>query len=154
MIYDSIERLHLWLPRCAEAAVFALNTDFSALPDGRVELGNGIYASIQSYTTSAPDTASFEAHRKYADVQFIVDGDYEDCGIFIPASSLDIRVPYDEEKDILFGYADSRSSVRLSRGSFALFMPDDAHMPGRRSDSAAVRVRKCVIKIPVALITA
>lgn len=151
MVYDSIERLALWLPRCTKAAEFAVKTDFASLPDGRVELGDGIYANIQTYTANPPDFSRFEAHRKFADVQFLVGDGYEDCGICIPTASLDVNVPYDEEKDILFGAADVRSFVRLTRRNFALFLPDDAHMPGRRLDSAAVEVRKCVIKIPVEL---
>ncbi len=151
MIYDTLYRLAAYaplLPRLALAAEFASRRDLASLPDGRVDLdGDAVYASIATYETKAPDPARFEAHRRYADVQFLVAGEGERCGIAVPASALDVNEPYDAARDILFGSAASFDWLTLDTRHFALFLPNDAHLPGRLLADAPSTVRKCVVKI-------
>jgi len=151
MIYDTIDRLAAYapiLPRLALAAEFASRTDLASLPDGRVAIdGDAVYASVATYETKAPDPTRFEAHRRYADVQFLIAGEGERCGIALPTAALAVNEPYDEARDVLFGTAASFDWVTLDTRHFALLLPDDAHLPGRFLADAPTTVRKCVIKV-------
>ena len=44
------------------------------LPEGRYDLENGIFALVQKYTTKPLEGAQMESHKKYCDLQYIVEG--------------------------------------------------------------------------------
>lgn len=149
MIYDSIGNIGKYpaaIPRIDAVAKF-LASDFSSLPDGRIDIdGDRVFATISTYGTKRRETAVFEAHRRYCDIQAIIDGE-EYCGVVSAASWLTETVPYDAAKDIRF-FANPKvySNILLAPGMFAFFSPDDAHMPGV-AIGALGKVRKCVIKV-------
>ena len=43
------------------------------LPEGRYDLENGIFALVQKYTTKPLEGAQMESHKKYCDLQYIVE---------------------------------------------------------------------------------
>lgn len=158
MILDSVDRLPLYaalLPGAGRVLGFLGRRDLGDLPDGRVEIDGGrLYASIESYAPRDADLSRFEAHRRHIDVQILVGGDggdgaFELCGV-APARELSAVTPYDEAGDIFFGRAAEASWIRVTRRRFAIFLPGDAHLPGRRPAGLVLPpVRKCVVKIPV-----
>lgn len=123
-----------------------------ALPVGsseKIELGGGVFAIEQVYQTKPRSEGFFESHRKYVDVQVIVEGveamEVEDT------SRLSITQPYLAERDLI-KYADTISASRLlvRAGDAAIFFPVDGHMPGLRvAAESAVLARKTVVKVPV-----
>jgi YhcH/YjgK/YiaL family protein len=115
----------------------------------KIELVEGVFAIEQVYQTKPRSEGFFESHRKYVDVQVIVEGieamEIEDT------SRLSIEHPYLEERDLI-KYADTTSASRLlvRAGDAAIFFPVDGHMPGLRvAAGSAVLVRKTVVKVPV-----
>jgi len=118
------------------------------LPEGRAEIdGNRIYALIQSYDTKPDaDHPSFEAHRKYVDVQYILAG--KELIGWAPLTALVDAMPYNDENDVQHGSvpADSLTLARLSAGQVALLYPSDAHAPGL-ADGHPAPVKKIVVKI-------
>ena len=55
---------------------FLRTTDLKALAVGRVDIdGDDIYASVQEYTSLKADTCKFEAHNRYFDIQYVVEGE-------------------------------------------------------------------------------
>ena len=149
MIDDSIALLNRYASTIPhfEAVSRFLSSNVAALPDGRVEIdGTRVYANIQTYGTRRLEDGVFEAHRRYIDLQAILDGE-ELCGVVAGADWLRETAPYDDARDVRFfaspqGYA----TLPLRRGLFALFHPEDAHMPGI-APGALGKVRKCVVKI-------
>jgi YhcH/YjgK/YiaL family protein len=116
------------------------------LPEGRTEIeGDRLFALPQSYVPKPVAGARFEAHRRYADVQYVAAG-AEMIG-WAPVDLLETETPYDPGEDIAF-YAQPApyTPVALPAGSFAVFYPEDAHMPGCRLD-ADDPVRKIVVKV-------
>jgi biofilm protein TabA len=116
----------------------------------KIVLDGGVFAIEQVYPTKPRSEGFFESHRKYVDVQVIVEGveamEVEDT------SRLSIDQPYLEERDLI-KYADAVSASRLlmRAGDAAIFFPVDGHMPGlRMAAESAVLVRKTVVKVPVA----
>ena len=55
------------------AFAFLRREDLGDLPEGWIELGDGVRASVQHYTTMAAETLSFETHEKFFDIQYLVE---------------------------------------------------------------------------------
>ena len=153
MVYDTIENLGRYaalVPGLVKALPFITRSDLAQLPDGRVEIdGDRVFANVQTYDTKPIDMRGFEAHRKYADVQFVIGGEGELCGVAVPTDEQDVVVPYDETKDVLFCAPPLCEWFRLTPGFFALFLPQDAHEPSRQLGEVA-EVRKVVVKVRLA----
>ena len=62
-----------------------------------------------------------------------------------------MTVPYDDGKDIAFYRAAEGNSVTvtLEPGKFAVFFPEEGHMPGLSCAGAGREVVKVVVKIAV-----
>lgn len=118
--------------------------------DGRLEIdGDKVYASMQSAQTETISAAPpVEAHRKYIDVQFLIEGN-EVIG-WVSADKLTITQPYNVENDIWFGTlpANQLSMLRLIPGQLAVFYPEDGHLPRRTFDKPAM-LKKLVVKVAV-----
>ena len=116
------------------------------LADGRIDIeGDRMFALVQTYKPKPVKGSKFEAHRRYADVQYIAAG-AEKIGC-APTAALKVEVPYDPQKDIEFYAQPERyTPIAMPAGTFAVFYPEDAHMPCCRLDSDA-RVRKIVVKV-------
>jgi YhcH/YjgK/YiaL family protein len=130
------------------AFAFLRSGDLTKLAPGRHDIdGENIYAMMNEYTTKDPDSALFEAHRKYIDIQFMVSGN-ELIGLAPLSSKTDVTQPYSDEGDAELFHVKESKSLKASPGRFFIFFPDDAHSPGIR-DGAAMPVRKVVVKVKV-----
>jgi len=116
------------------------------IPDGRYPIvGDDVFAMVQSYQTKPLAQGRWEAHRHHADIQYIVAG-AETMGI-APRSAMTIAEPYTREKDLEF-FRGSGQFVRVDQGFFAIFLPQDVHMPGLLIDQPAA-VKKIVVKVRI-----
>jgi biofilm protein TabA len=115
----------------------------------RIELPGGAFALEQVYAAKPRSDGFFESHRKFIDVQVVVEG--EEAMELADISYLKARTGYDADKDVIL-YADSpgASVLRLGVGDAAVFFPADGHMPGLRPGDGPMLVRKTVIKVPCA----
>ncbi|MEY4939128.1 MAG: hypothetical protein RIQ93_863 [Verrucomicrobiota bacterium] len=122
-----------------------------AIPAGeakKIDLGHGVYAVEQVYETKARADGFFESHRKYIDVQTVVEG--EELIEVADFSQMKIREPFNAERDlVLFQDNPDASLLRVFPGQVAIFYPVDVHMPTLRLRSAPTLVRKSVVKVPV-----
>ncbi len=99
-------------------------------PDGRYEIdGQKVVAILQRYQTAPPADKKWETHRVHGDIQVIYAG-AELVGHAL-RDQLVVRTPYNPGKDAEFYEPPVSSSLlSLSEGSFAIFLPHDAHQPG------------------------
>ena len=150
MIVDRISNADLYTslhPLFKEAFSFLENPDIAGIVEGKHLIkGRELYANVEVYQTRAADEGLCEAHRKYIDIQFIVDG-REHVG-YAPLVDQRMAEEYSEERDIAFYYEDFPSYIALSTGMFAIFFPGDAHKPCRYLESSS-KVKKIVVKIAV-----
>jgi YhcH/YjgK/YiaL family protein len=148
MVIDKIENRGLYtsLGSGIEKALnYIANTDFSILKPGRYELdGDDIYAIVSDYVTKDRTECRLEAHRKYVDVQYVAAGS-ETAG-YAPLGSQTPLTGYDDSKDCVF-YGGGASFIQLAEGIFAIFFPDDLHMPGTGASPSPVR--KVVVKVKI-----
>ena len=115
----------------------------------KIDLGGGVFVMEQVYETKTRSDGFFESHRKYIDVQVIVEG--EELMELIDISRIKARDAYDPERDFS-GYEDATGASRLTAlaGDAAIFYPEDVHMPSLRLGANAAVVRKAVVKVPLA----
>ena len=147
MIYDHIDRIGLYrFGRAAEQAFAFLNTLTPDTPDATYEIiGRDVYAMVQSYETEAEPPPILEAHRKYIDIQYCIEG-----AEYIAAAPLDestLKTPYDEAKDAAFYYAQKMMSLcAMTPGRFVLLFPSDEHF-AKMAAEAPCRIKKAVVKL-------
>lgn len=122
--------------------------DAAAFVKGKTDVGDGL--SLVQIETETRDHAqvSLEAHRKYADVMFLVQG--EEVLFYKPTAQLTReKKPYTEEIDaLLTEMNDDAQKLRFTPGSFVIFFPQDGHGADGMID-APKAVRRCVIKVPL-----
>lgn len=137
----------------ARALAYLRETDFSKLADGRYALdADRMYAEVQRYTTQSAAVCRPEAHRRYADVQFVAEG-AEAIGWCAFSPALRVAEPYDEAKDVAFyERLEPESSCVLSAGGFAVLLPKDVHRPRGAVEGVPAPVTKVVVKISMALL--
>ncbi|MDR2427359.1 MAG: YhcH/YjgK/YiaL family protein [Endomicrobium sp.] len=112
--------------------------------EGRYEINKNIYAVIETSIPKSLKQQKLEAHRKYIDVQYIVDG-YDVIGYRSLLDCYQIYKDYDETKDIEFFNDKPDFNIVINEGHFSIFFPSDAHAPlcGEKP------VKKCIVKIDV-----
>lgn len=150
MICDKISMLRSYAsynPLFNIVSDFLDNNDLSALPVGKIELEGGIFLNIGDYYEPYAAGDKWEAHRRYADLQIVVDGN--ECMDSAALSDCIGEGEYFEEDDYLF-YDKCNGSITTTKafpGTFAYFAPTDPHRPGIKLE--ADKVKKAVFKIPV-----
>jgi biofilm protein TabA len=127
---------------------FLEKTDLTALPLGRTDIDkDNLYAAVSQGETKPAETAKFEAHRRYIDVQYIVSGQ-EGIG-FAPVVALETTEAYDAARDVEFFATPAKYAVvQIKAGRFGVFAPGEGHMPGCHLDGPHA-VRKVVVKVDV-----
>lgn len=131
-----------------QAAFYFLdNNNLDKLAIGRYELLNdGTYATVSDYITKEPDSARYEAHRKYIDIQYVLNGsEYIDL---LRMADINEEAAYDEKSDILFFTGREGQRLLADKKRFFVFFPDDVHKPCLKVVCTG-RVRKIVVKIPL-----
>ena len=149
MIIDKIENSHIYNAlgkRIEKAFEYIRNTDLKNIKPGKYEIDSeNIFALISEYKTKSEQEGKLEAHRKYIDVQYVING--EELMGYAPLGVQKILEPYKEENDIIF-FKGEKSFTKVSSGMFAIFFPEDVHMPGIQIEKKSL-VKKLVIKVKV-----
>ena len=133
--------------KIAEAvqAIAELDKENAAL--GRHDVNEDVYLMVQEYVTKDPENGLYEAHKKYVDVQYIIEGKEN---IFVtPVSTLKEEKAYSEEIEAAFYAQPERATqVMLTSGGYVVLYPEDAHMPGMKEGENS-KVRKIVGKVRI-----
>lgn len=148
MIFDTLNNVNNYegLGRVYTALKFLAETDFNEIDLGRYELdGDNIFYMVQSYDTDPSKTVS-EAHKKYIDIQFMVEGE-EIIGVADISSEKELTEAK-EENDVWF-YNCKTEPLTLSAGKYMVLYPNDLHCPGVATNGKALTCRKVVVKVKV-----
>lgn len=126
---------------------FLKTSDLKKIKTGKYELeGNDMYVIVDEYITKNEENSDFEAHRRYIDIQYIIEGE-EKIGISKLENTKEITA-YDNFKDIIFLTAKQNDYRIASHERFFVFFPEDAHRPCVKT-SDNIRIRKVVVKIRI-----
>jgi biofilm protein TabA len=132
-------------PAFEEVFAFLKRKDLADLPLGRHEIeGDRVFCLISKGSGKSREAARLEIHSKYIDIQYIISGTdemgwkaFSDC--IVPDGDFDVG------KDIGFFKDEPEVWVKVQKGSFVIFFPQDAHAPL----TGKGEIHKAVVKIAV-----
>ncbi len=145
MILDNLTNAERYISIHSEfrkAFEFLKNADTQTLKEKYDIDGKTIFALSGEGPGRREEEAELEAHRKYIDIQYVIEGT-DRMGWSPTASCTTISKEYDLEKDIMFYSDKPECFIPVKQGMFAVFFPEDAHMP-MISDG---NLRKLIVKI-------
>ncbi|AQS38153.1 uncharacterized protein, YhcH/YjgK/YiaL family [Shewanella psychrophila] len=153
MIVDTLINKDLYSsinPRITRALAHLAETDFTKVDVGSYELdGKNIFVIVNDYETKPRAVEPFEVHQQYIDVQYVVSGE-EEFG-YLPLAEQTPSRPYFAKHDYAeFDYENNKyeaAFIPFKAGMFAIFFPQDMHMPG--TSETPQQVRKVVIKVKI-----
>ncbi len=149
MIFDSIKNIGKY--NLGDEIIEALNYATKYTKDNystdRVNLKNGNYILPNEYQTQIKNPIIMEAHRKYIDVMYMVEGS-ENILIKSTDTLDNITSPYDEDGDYLLSEVNAEmSSILLNEGDFIILYPQDAHCPSCAVGDVPSNVKKVICKV-------
>lgn len=128
-----------------QAFQFLKSANLKELPIGKQELeGEHLFVSVAEYYGKQKPDALYEAHKKYIDIQYIIEGE-EIIGL-TTLDKVTIKEAYDEEKDITFFDFDGGDYLQATPKNFFLFFPEDVHRPSITTGDS-ILIKKIVVKI-------
>lgn len=117
-------------------------------PEGKYAIeGEDIFAIVMCYTTTTPENSLLESHRKYVDIQTVIDGaERFECAHI---DDLIVTTPYDVQKDLaLYDHTAPRAfSANITPNTFIMLYPHDAHMAALMINDTPQSIKKVVVKI-------
>ncbi|WP_455661331.1 YhcH/YjgK/YiaL family protein [Pradoshia sp.] len=146
MIMDQLSNASLYdgvHPRLKKGFAFLLENDLHTLPVGKYEIENDkVFVMIQEYNTKLIEDCRLEAHYQYTDIQYVIKGAERMVYTNKEATEIDEE---QKENDVMFLKGEGNHLI-VNEGCFAVFMPQDAHMPGVCVEQPQA-VRKAVVKV-------
>ena len=151
MIYDKIKNIALYkgLSDDIYAGLKYLKDLSHDIAPGTYEINPRVKAFVSEYTTKSENENGYEAHQKNIDIQYLLKGTEKIA--CLPADELQQTQPYNEDTDAAFYESDlgrQSSDLFLQPSTFAIFFPQDAHMPKLCID-APEEVKKVIIKVKI-----
>ena len=166
MIYDKIKNIELYkgLSDDIYAGLKYLKEMSPDIAPGTYEINPRVKAIVSEYTTKLENEKGYEAHQKNIDIQYLLKGTEKIA--CLPVDELQEIQSYNPDTDAAFYESNLRPSTSDLRPltsdlrpltfdlrpltSFALFFPQDAHMPQLCIDTPE-EVKKVVIKVKISI---
>lgn len=149
MILDTLTNLDRYAtlhPLFPQVIVFLRETNLQTLTTGiHPIIENRLFVIVQEAQGRARAEAKLECHRKYIDIQLVLEGN-DEMGWKPLAACQQPVSDYSEERDIRLFNDAADSWISTPTNAFCIFFPQDAHAP---LVSTGI-MRKLVFKIAVA----
>ena len=121
--------------------------DLESLSVGRYELTDGSYFMVEEYITKKEYPCRLQSHKKYIEVQWILQG--QEMIKIYDIDKLIPQISYDLDKDIAFWKSvDNMTQILLSSGSYVVLYPNYAYTSSIMVKEQSA-VRKIVIKVKI-----
>jgi len=154
MIFDKLKNAGCYAglsDNFRKAVEFMLSRDFTDAPAGKYEIdGKEVYATIYDQTGLPAEKEKYECHRNYADIQLVLTGG--ERMFYTELGNCENFTEYNDVKDVLFCTAEKGVDLLFESGDFAVFFPQDAHMPGVCHPGHAgegIVTKKMVVKVKI-----
>ncbi len=121
--------------------------DLKNMEPGKYDIfGDDLFINIGSeYLPKSAEEGIWEAHREYIDIQYVIEG-CEYMG-YANVETLKTTQEYKKEIDAEL-FAGKGDRILVTEGSFAIFFPQDGHMPGIVAHTDQ-KSRKAIVKVKV-----
>lgn len=154
MIYGNLyakETEAAYTEKIQKALKILRETDVTDMHHGKYPIdGDNLILQINEIITGPKETKRPEIHRKYIDVQYMVEG-HELIGYYPDTKDGEIFEDRLEEEDVLF-YKENENvkeiMLPMTEGCYAIFFPEDVHRPCCQMNNPE-DVKKIVLKIKV-----
>ena len=146
MILDTLDNWnkYVWRNDSFRVAFEYLQRLKPDIADGKhVVDGEAVFNLMQSYDTKPLEGREYEAHRDYADIQYLMSG--QESILWAPKPKLTVTKPYTPDIEFYALIPDPTELV-LAPGQFCVFFPQDAHVPCVFHTKPG-KVRKAVMKV-------
>ncbi|PAE15066.1 hypothetical protein CHH91_15035 [Virgibacillus sp. 7505] len=107
---------------------------------------DGGYLFFQEGSTTHIDEGTFEAHKKYIDIQIVLDG--SEYVAWAPIDQLAVDVTYNAEKDVVRLNGSPKTTMKINKGMAYICLPHDGHKSLKHIDETT-NYKKAVIKIEI-----
>ena len=148
MILDTLNKLDRYAtlhPLFPRVIVFIRDTDLSTLATGiHPIIDKQLFVIVEETQGRSREEAKLECHRKYIDIQLVLQGT-DEMGWKPLAACQQPMSDYSEERDIRFFNDAADSWISTPADAFCIFFPEDAHAPLVSSG----KIRKLIFKIAV-----
>jgi biofilm protein TabA len=148
MIFDVLENAQRYFSLnkgFEKAFAFLKQTDLQKLSVGKYEIDeNRVFAIVAKENGRKKEHAQLETHNKYIDIQFVLSGT-DNMGWKSKSSCQQVFREYDPKTDLQFFADDPDVWLSTNPGMYAIFFPEDAHMPLISSEN----IHKIIIKIAI-----
>lgn len=114
----------------------------------KVVVNENFFYTVQSYVTKSEEECKLESHRKYVDIQIIVNG--EEQMDLADVSRLTVKEPYDPETDAMIWNIPQRMArTTLKSGDCIVLYPENAHRGAIAKGDVFQEVIKIVGKVRI-----
>ena len=148
MVFDSLENASQYFSlntQFEQAFTYLQKQELKNLSVGKYEIdGDNIFAIVVKEVGRGKDKALLETHEQYIDIQLMVSG-IDNMGWRDKATCEKPTMDYDKNKDVQLFSDKPDIWIETKPGKFAIFFPEDAHMP-MISDNL---LHKIVVKVKV-----
>jgi YhcH/YjgK/YiaL family protein len=149
LIFDQCVSLRRYAelgPNFETAVKFLSGRTLDSFAPGKLAIdGVNVYASVRE-ADLAGRPERWESHRRYADIQILLDG--SEAILFTPNAAPEPSATYDEARDIEFYEGVQGVRCPLKPGDFMIFLPGELHAPDR-PEGETTRSKKLVVKVLV-----
>lgn len=151
MIIDTLKNAGKYTelhPLFAKAFQYLKDNNLNDLPDGTVEISDGLKAIISNKPGKTKETSleKFECHQQNIDIQVCVKGT-ETIG-WKPIENCNTpKATYSAEKDVQFFNDEPETYFQLHSSQFVIFYPEDVHAPMIGKDDELIK--KIVFKVKI-----
>ena len=132
-------------PLFQRAFDYIRDTDLNALTPGVHQIiDKQLFVIVEEANGRTRAEAKLEAHRKYIDIQLVLDG-VDEMGWKALADCHQPLDEHDAERDIRFFADEAASWISTPADHFCIFFPEDAHAPLVNNGP----IRKVIFKVAV-----
>ena len=149
MIYDNLSNIDIYkgLSNDIYEGLAFLKQVTSDIEHGTYQLNPHVKAIVSEYETKRVTEYGYEAHKRFIDIQCNLKGTEKVC--CLPIERLRETKPYDSEIEAAFYTTDEEpQEMVIGNGYFAIFFPQDGHMPQLCVDEPQM-VKKIVVKVEI-----
>jgi len=144
MIVDMVENLHDYKMLSTK-----LTNGLDKLAKVEIEyekhfIFDGGFLFFQKGSTKPINEGTFEAHKKYLDVQIVLDG--SEYVAWTPIKQLTVATDYDSVKDVVRLDGKPKTIIQMKKGMGYLCFPHDGHK-ALRHVGTKLEYKKAIIKI-------